>query len=370
VSAQGAGVAARVARVATDLQELELDCMIVDSPFDLRYLTGFTGSNGLALLWAGGASPSRRHRFLTDFRYTTQSAQEVDPAFERSTIPGELREAVPALLEGSGRLGFDESKTTVRAHRRLAKQMPGWELVACAGVIERLRAVKERHEVELIAAAAALADEALQGTLEAGLAGRTERAVALALERRMRELGAEEPSFPSIVAAGAHGALPHAQPREVEIGKDVLVTIDWGALHRGYCSDCTRTYATGENISAKAREVYEVVLAAQLAGLDALVPGRGGREVDAAARELIDQRGYGERFGHGLGHGVGLEIHEGPRLSRTAPDTPLVEGNVVTVEPGVYLPEALGVRIEDLVVIRSAGPEILTRLPKELTVIS
>ena len=362
------GTAERVARALEALGELELDALLVDDPVDLRYLSGFTGSNGLALLASAENTPQR---FLTDFRYTTQSAEEVDRVFERSTLAGELRDAVPELLSGRGRLGFDETKLTVRGFHRLEQRLPdGWELVACSGVVERLRAVKEPRELELLAAAASLADEALSAILEQGLVGRSERGVAIALEQRMRELGAEEPSFPSIVASAEHGALPHAQPREVQIASDVLVTIDWGARHDGYCSDCTRTFATGEAIGTQAREVYELVLAAQLAGLQAVRPGPSGREVDGAAREVIEAAGYGEQFGHGLGHGVGLEIHEGPRLSRTAPETPLAEGNVVTVEPGVYLPEELGVRIEDLVVVRSAGPGVLTSLPKELTVVS
>ena len=186
----------------------------------------------------------------------------------------------------------------------------------------------------------------------------------------MRRLGAEAASFPSIVAAGPHGALPHAEPREQEIPRDVLVTIDWGALHEGYCSDCTRTYATGEGISEQAREVYALVLAAQEAGLAAVAAGPSGREVDAVARAIIEQAGHGEHFGHGLGHGVGMEIHEGPRLSRTAGEDPLRPGNVVTVEPGVYLPGVLGVRIEDLVVVGEDAQEVLTGLPKALTVVS
>jgi Xaa-Pro aminopeptidase len=201
--------------------------------------------------------------------------------------------------------------------------------------------------------------------------GRTEREVAIELELRMRRLGAEAPSFPSIVAAGAHGALPHAEPRAREIPPDVLVTIDWGALHEGYCSDCTRTYATGEGISVQARETYELVLSAQQRGLEAVRAGLTGREVDALAREVIEQAGQGEHFGHGLGHGVGLEIHEGPRLSRTAPEGQVLRaGNVVTVEPGVYLPGVLGVRIEELVVVGEAGCEILTGLPRTLTVVT
>ena len=221
-----------------------------------------------------------------------------------------------------------------------------------------------------IRAAAELADEALRSLLEGGLRGRTEREVAIDLELRMRRLGATSPSFPSIVAAGPHGALPHAQPRDEVIGADVLVTIDWGALHEGYCSDCTRTYATGEGISALAREVYELVLGAERAGVAAAAAGPTGREVDAVAREIIDRAGYGENFGHGLGHGVGLEIHEAPRLSRAGGEAQLQAGNVVTVEPGVYLPGELGVRIEDLLALTSDGHEVLTSLSRELTVIS
>ena len=210
----------------------------------------------------------------------------------------------------------------------------------------------------------------MQEVLARGLAGRTEQDVAIDLELAMRRLGAQGPSFPTIVAAGEHGALPHASPRAQEITRDVLVTIDWGALHEGYCSDCTRTYATGEGISGLAREVYELVLEAQLAGLAAVRPGPTGPDVDAVAREVIERGGQGERFGHGLGHGVGMEIHEGPRLSRTAARSPLQEGNVVTIEPGVYLPGELGVRIEDLVVVTGDGAGVLTSLPKELTVVT
>ncbi|MGO9490075.1 MAG: M24 family metallopeptidase [Solirubrobacteraceae bacterium] len=365
----GNGVAAlRLERLVEELKALALDALIVDSPVDLRYISGFTGSNGLALVRASGQAP---HEFLTDFRYTTQSAVEVGEAFARRTVTGELRDSVPGLLgTGPGRLGFDESKLTVQAHHRLEERLPeDWELIACSGLVEGLRAVKEAGEIALIAAACQLADEALRGVLEDGLLGRTERDVALDLETRMRLLGAQEPSFPSIVASGPHGALPHAQPRDVEIAPDVLVTIDWGALLDGYCSDCTRTYATGEGISDLARQIYELVLTAQQAGLAAVTAGPTGREVDQAAREVIDAAGQGEHFGHGLGHGVGLEIHEPPRLSRTAGEQPLLAGNVVTVEPGVYLPDALGVRIEDLTVVRADGCEVLTGLPKELTVI-
>ncbi len=365
----GVGPPARLGRLAARLAERELDALLVEEPADLRYVSGYTGSNGLAVLRpAGGPAPS----FLTDFRYTTQSAEEVAGEFERATVTGELRDSLPSVLgDGGGRLGFDEEKLTVRAHARLRELLGSrWELVGAAGMVERERAVKEPSELVAIAAACELADEALTQVLDAGLVGRTERELALELETRMRRLGAEEPSFPSIVAAGAHGALPHAQPRDAAIPREVLVTIDWGARFEGYCSDCTRTYATGESISERAREVYELVRAAQQAGLDALRAGPNGREVDGAARAVIDAAGEGSNFGHGLGHGVGLDIHEAPRLSRTAPEEPLLAGNVVTVEPGVYLPGLLGVRIEDLAVVRESGCETFTSLPKELVVVS
>ena len=204
--------------------------------------------------------------------------------------------------------------------------------------------------------------------LESGLARRSEREFAVALDFAMRERGARRPSFDPIVASGPHGALPHATPRDVEIKPGELVVIDWGAELDGYCSDCTRTVAAGEP-SAQAREIYELVLSAQLAGLQAVRAGAGGRAVDAAARTVIDAAGHGEHFGHGLGHGVGAEIHEGPRLSARSDDE-LESGNVVTVEPGVYLPGELGVRIEDLVVVTDAGCEILTSLDKRLLVVA
>jgi Xaa-Pro aminopeptidase len=187
------------------------------------------------------------------------------------------------------------------------------------------------------------------------------------LEAACRARGASELSFESIVASGAHGALPHAEPRDVEIPAGVLVTIDWGAKLDGYCSDCTRTYATGE-LSDEASEVYGLVLDAQVQALDAVRAGAGGREVDAVSRDIISAGGHGEHYGHGLGHGVGLDVHEAPRLAPTSEDT-LAAGNVVTVEPGVYVPDSLGVRIEDLVVVTDGGREVLSGLPKELTVV-
>jgi Xaa-Pro aminopeptidase len=254
----------------------------------------------------------------------------------------------------------------VRTWERLGEAVAdGVELVGTGTLLEDLRAVKEPREVDAVRAAAALADEVARAVvLEGGLAGRTEREVGRAIERELRERGAE-PSFPPIVAAAAHGALPHAEPREVEIPRDTLVVVDWGARMDGYCSDCTRTFATG-TLADGARDVYELVERAQAEALAAVEPGASCRAVDAVARELIAGAGHGEHFGHGLGHGVGMEVHEEPRLTSSA-DGELEPGNVVTVEPGVYVAGEIGVRIEDLVVVSDDGHEVLSSLPKALT---
>lgn len=353
----------RPERLAASLEAAGIDVLLVTNLVNVRYLTGYTGSNGLALVGP------RTRTFITDFRYVQQSAEQVDSSFHRVQAPLELLDAVSeSLPQGELRLGFDDAHLSVKQHGRLREQLP--ERVAlepAAGLVERLRAVKEPGEIERIRTAAAVADAAFEETVAQGLVGRTEREVALALEVAMRERGAERPSFEPIVAAGSHGALPHAAPREVAIEPGQLVVIDWGAQVEGYCSDCTRTVATGE-LDEQAREVYAVTLAAQLAGLEGVRAGGPGTEVDAGARRVIGDAGYGEHFGHGLGHGVGLEIHEAPRLSERSEDV-LELGNIVTVEPGVYLPDRLGVRIEDLAVVTERGCELLTSLPKELRVV-
>jgi Xaa-Pro aminopeptidase len=361
----------RIELLLAELRSRDVDRLLVGTGTNLRYLTGFTGSNGLAIV---DASEREQHRFFTDFRYDTQSAEQVPAAFEREIAPADLLEAAARALGAGGphgrrALGFDDAAMSVKQHGRLSELIDdGWELIACGGAVEQLREIKSPREIQAIRAASELADEALRTTLQAGLAGRTERAVAIDLELALKRLGAGAPSFPSIVASGEHGALPHAEPRDVVIARDVLVTIDWGAYLDGYCSDCTRTYATGA-VGQEAEATYQLVLDAQEAALAALRPGVSGLEVDALARELIQAAGHGEHFGHGLGHGVGMDIHEGPRLSRTAPVQPLRAGNVVTVEPGVYLPGRLGVRIEDLAVVGENGCERLTLLPKQLETI-
>ena len=356
-------MSARVDRLIERLSGAGAGAVLVTDLANVRYLTGYTGSNGLALV-----GPDTRV-FVTDFRYVEQAAEEVDPSFDRVRASVDLLEAVQdALPSGELRLGFEEAHTSVREHGRLRGLLGDQvELVAVHGLVEGLRAVKDPGEVAAMRAAAELADAALEHLLAEGLVGRTERDLAVALEFEMRRRGAERPSFEPIVAGGPHGALPHASPRDVEVRSGELVVIDWGAELDGYCSDCTRTVAAGA-ADGHATEIYQLVLEAQLAGLDAVAVGASGRDVDAVARGMIEAAGHGEHFGHGLGHGVGLEIHEAPRLAQRS-DAVLERGNVVTVEPGVYLPGDLGVRIEDLVVVTGGRPDILTGLSKELTVV-
>jgi Xaa-Pro aminopeptidase len=356
-------------RVAEQLAERELDALLVTDLVNVFWLTGFTGSNGLAVV-----GPGDQRLFLTDFRYLTQSAEQVDDGWRREIAPEILPAAATALgapAEGADRplrVGFDDASMSVKEHGQLAaKVADGVELVPAGGLIEELRAIKDAGELDAIRAATRLADAALTEVLTRGLAGRTERDVAIDLEFTMRRMGAEAPSFPSIIASGTHSALPHAVPRDVEIPAGTLVTIDWGARLDGYASDCTRTYATGE-LDPRDRAIYDLVLEAQETSLAAVRAGVGGREVDAVARDIITAAGHGEHFGHGLGHGVGAEVHEGPRLSQRSEAT-LAAGQVVTVEPGVYVPGAVGVRIEDLAVVTEDGAEVLTGLPKHLQVI-
>jgi Xaa-Pro aminopeptidase len=352
----------RADRLAERIAARGLDALVVTYLPNVRYLTGFTGSNGVCVV-------GREQRdFVTDFRYVEQVEREVE-GFDRIQGQQDLLGDVAERLKG--RVGFDDQHMTVRAHGRLGELVgEGVELVPAGGVVEELRAVKSPDEIARIRAAAALADGILEYVRERGLVGRTEREVAVDLEREMRERGAEGPSFSSIVAAGPNGALPHATPGPTEIARGQLVVVDLGCQLDGYCSDCTRTFATGD-LDDKALEVYELVERAQLEALGAIRAGAGCREVDAVARSIIDSAGYGERFGHGLGHGVGLEVHEAPRLSRLAPEEARLEtGNVVTVEPGVYLPGEFGVRIEDLVTVTDNGCEILSSFPKTLTTVN
>jgi Xaa-Pro aminopeptidase len=345
-------------RLEALLAEEELDRLLVTDLTNVRYLTGFTGTNGACV-----CAPGVR-LFLTDFRYTERAAAEVE-GWETETLAGDWLKGIAERLEG--RVGFEDDQMSVRLLEKLTEKLgEGTEMVAAGGRVEQLRRVKDEAELAAIAEASKLADEVWRWSLERGLAGRSESEAARAAEARIRELGGD-PSFPAIVAAGPNGAQPHAEPGEREIGRGELVVFDMGAQLDGYCSDGTRTFAIGEP-GEEARAVYETVREAQQAALGAIRAGVKGEDVDKVARDVIDAAGHGDRFGHGLGHGVGLEVHEAPRLSLRADDV-LAAGEVVTVEPGIYLPGNLGVRIEDLVVVTEDGLRNLSALPKELQLV-
>lgn len=353
---------ARIARLREELAARELDLLLVTALDNVKYLSGFTGTNGTLVIGADRAV------LLTDFRYTVQAAEQSE-FFEIVDGGSEPRQRLVEAFDGATAIGFDDADMRVKSHEALLKELPeGLELVSAAGIVEELRAVKDDHEIDAIARAALIADGIYVALAEEGLVGRTESAVAWRIEQLARELGASGLSFPSIVAGGAHAALPHAEPRDVAIEKGQLVVLDLGVIFNGYCSDCTRTFATGP-ISDTAREAYELVLDAQQKSLAGVVVGAECKAVDAIAREVISADGLGDKFGHSLGHGVGIEVHEMPTLSSRSEGT-LVAGNVVTVEPGVYIEGEFGIRIEDLVVVAEDGPRVLTPFTKELTTVS
>ncbi|TDZ45533.1 M24 family metallopeptidase [Mycobacteroides franklinii] len=353
-------------RLREELRTDGLDALLVTDLLNIRYLTGFTGS--AAALWvAAGDGPDETDTVLcTDGRYRTQAAAQVPDL--RAVIDRRYGAALVALA-ASGRAGFESHVVTVDGFDRLAEAAGDVELVRAPNRVEKLREVKDESEILLLERACAAADTALSALIETGgiRPGRTEREVARELESLMAEHGADGPSFETIVAAGPNSAIPHHRPTGAVLARGDFVKIDFGALVAGYHSDMTRTLVLGA-VAPWQQEIYDVVLAAQAAGREALAPGASLKDVDAAARDIITVAGYGENFGHGLGHGVGLQIHEAPGIGSTATGT-LLAGSTVTVEPGVYLPDRGGVRIEDTLVVRPDGPELLTRFPKELTVI-
>jgi Xaa-Pro aminopeptidase len=357
--------AQRADSLAALVAEQEADLLLVSDLLNVRYLTGFTGTNGAVLVGA------ERRAFLTDFRYFERAQRDIT-GFEVVRGRDDLLETVAELAGDweAHSLGFEDSHLSVRAHARLAGHLrEGMALTPAGGLVERLRAVKDPDEIAAIRRSAELADEVYRWLIaEHGLAGHTEREVAVAMELHARRIGADGLSFPPIIAAAENGALPHAEARRApEIPSDTLVVVDFGVVLDSYCSDCTRTFATGD-IDDEARECYELVRTTQAAALGAVRAGAECRAVDAVARELIAAAGRAEQFGHGLGHGVGLEIHEAPRLAPSA-DGMLETGSIVTVEPGVYVPGRFGVRIEDLVVVGAGGPEIVTMIPKDLATV-
>lgn len=351
--------------------------MLVTDLINVRYLSGFSGSNGALLVFAD----DREAVLATDGRYRTQAAHQAPDlkvAIERAV--GRYL-AGRAGQDGVGKLGYESHVVTVDGLDALAGELDGCstELVRASGTVETLREIKDAGELALLRLACEAADAALADLVERGglRPGRTEREVSRELEGLMLDHGADAISFETIVAAGPNSAIPHHRPSDAVLAAGDFVKIDFGALVAGYHSDMTRTFVLGKAGKAQAwqLEIYGLVAEAQRAGREALRPGAELRDVDGAARQVIADAGYGDHFGHGLGHGVGLQIHEAPGIGATSAGT-LLAGSVVTVEPGVYLPGRGGVRIEDTLVVPSSTPhhpgqtpELLTRFPKELAIL-
>ena len=342
--------------------------MLVTDLVNVRYLTGFTGSNAALLVFADDTPPV----LATDARYRTQAARQAPDL--RTVIERACgRHLVQlALAGGARRIGFESHIVTVDGLDSLACALtdyPAADLVRASGAVEALREVKDAGEVALLRLACEAADAALAALVQRGglRPGRTERAVARDLEMLMLDHGADGPSFETIVAAGANSAVPHHRPTEAVLESGDFVKIDFGALVGGYHSDMTRTFVLG-NASGWQREIYDIVAAAQRTGLAALEAGVALRDIDAAARRVIADTAYGDHFGHGLGHGVGLQIHEAPGINSAAAGT-LRAGSVVTVEPGIYLADRGGVRIEDTIAVGARGPEPLSRFPRDLAIL-
>lgn len=350
-------------KLSTMLAERRIDDMLVTHLTHVRYLSGFSGSNGAMLV-----SKDRTAAIATDGRYTTQIAEEVPDI--KAVIERNVGVAMLSKAAEGHRVGFEADYVSVAQLDKLREACPdGVTLVPVSGVIEDIRLVKDEVELTRLREAAELTVQALDELLSAEelRAGRTEREVAADLEYRMRVLGAERVSFETIVASGPNSAKPHHGASDRTIAEGDLVTIDFGMHRVGFNSDMTRTFGIGE-IGALEREIYEVVLAAQLAGVKAAVPGAELVHVDKACRDVIAEAGYGEYFVHSTGHGVGLDVHEAPSAARTGTGV-LAEGMTLTIEPGIYIPGKAGVRIEDTLIITAAAPEVITEYPKDLTVL-
>lgn len=349
----------RLERMRQTMHQENIDAYVVIRPENGRYLSGFTGGEATLYITA------ERALLLTDFRYVEQATGEA-PEFEIIKTGQDHFEALAEIGQQSKRVGFEGDFITYVGFGKLTKGFPQAELLSLPNLVNHLRSVKDQAEIETIRHAVKIADDAFTKVLTSIEIGQTEEEIGLDLEYAMRRAGASGGSFHFIIASGARSALPHGTASSKKIKSGEFLTMDFGAIYQGYCSDITRTVFLGEP-EEKHREVYEVVLAAQRAGIAAVAPGRTGKEVDAVARKIIEDAGYGEYFGHGLGHSVGLAIHEGPNLNQRE-ERVLQPGMVITVEPGIYIPEWGGVRIEDIVLVTDNGCEVLTQAPKEFII--
>ena len=350
--------AARTQRVQDSLASRDVEAMLITNLTNVRYLTGFSGTNGQ--LWL----TSDRVTFLTDPRYEARATTLVEEA-EILIYASRLAEGLKPLLGEASitRVGVEAKTMTLAEKNDLETRVGSAALLPISNVVESMRRSKDAHEVRLIREAIELGDRAFSWVLDQLAPGRTEREIALGLEMTMREWGAEEVSFPPIVGSGELSAHIHHSPTERDLQKGDLILLDFGCRLSGYCSDLTRTVVLGGATDEQQR-MYDLVLRAQTEGIAATGPGVRGVAADGAARSVIEAAGMGASFGHGLGHGVGLDIHEDPRLNRISEDT-LAPGDVVTVEPGVYVQGTGGVRIEDCVLVTEDGQEVLGSAPKD-----
>jgi Xaa-Pro aminopeptidase len=348
-------------KLRAELKKLNVDGILITSSFNRRYMSNFTGSAGVVLI------SNDRAQFITDFRYVEQAEKQC-VGFEivkhNGTIPEEVAAQVKEL--GITRLGFEQEHVTYSSYQSYKGALQS-ELVPLSGVIEKLRLIKTDAEIKILKEAAKIADAAFTHILGFIRPGITELEVSNELEFFMRKRGATSSSFDIIVASGIRSALPHGVASEKVIEAGDFVTLDFGAYYKGYVSDITRTVSVGEP-DAKLKEIYNIVLQAQLLGMEGIKPGMTGKEADALTRNHISSHGYGEYFGHSTGHGIGLEVHEGPALSVRS-NLVLEEGMIVTVEPGIYIPGLGGVRIEDDTIITEDGNESLTYSTKELIIL-
>lgn len=351
----------RVTKLQAVLKEEHLDAILVTSQYNLRYVSHFTGTTGLAVITQDEAF------FMTDFRYTQQAAEQAQ-GFKiiRNVGPVFLEVKKIAEQKGINTLGFEDAYMSFRSYEEL-EGLVDCDLVPASGVIEELREIKEESELALIKKACEIADAGFRYILDYIKPGVSEIEIANKLDFHMRELGATGVSFDTIVASGFRSAMPHGVASHKRIERGDFVTLDFGCYYEGYVSDMTRTVSVGEP-DAKLKEIYQVVLDAQLRVNAQARAGMTGVEVDRIARDYITEKGYGEYFGHSNGHGIGLEIHEGPNTSQRATKV-LVPGNVITNEPGIYLDGLGGVRIEDDLIITANGNEIITHSPKELLIL-
>lgn len=351
----------KLEKLRSEFSKLGIDGLLITSGYNRRYMTGFTGSSGVVLISGENA------QFITDFRYVEQAAKQCQ-GFEivkhTGTIPEEV--AAQAKKLGITKLGFEQEHLSYSSFKSYEKAVEA-ELVPVSGAIEKLRLIKTEGEIKILKEAADIADAAFKHILDFIRPGKTELEVSNELEFFMRKAGAASSSFDIIVASGYRSALPHGVASEKIIEKGDFVTLDFGAYYKGFVSDITRTVAVGEP-EAKLKEIYDIVLEAQLRGMAGIKPGMTGKEADALTRNFITEKGYGEYFGHSTGHGIGLEVHEGPALSVKS-DIILEPGMVVTVEPGIYIPGLGGVRIEDDTLITLDHNETLTHSTKELIIL-